>query len=356
MRFPWITLMTLALAASPALAQTEGESDEEAPAEEAPAEGDAAPVEEAPAEGDEPPAEDAPAEDAPAEDAPPEEAPAAEEAPAEEAPAEEAPAAEEPAAEEAPPAAVEAPAAVEQAPVAEEAEDEADNAVVSLVGEAGALWLTGNTASITANGRVAFGVKRAKNKFGLQIGGAYGRAKVEDVWADTATRIFGDVRYDRFLTDRNSLYVLGVASHDPFAGSLAKIGANLGYSRLLVSTDQHSLTAEGGINYTHDEFTGDPLPDPSSQNFVGARLFASYALNLNGTFGISQSVESLLGGTDNEAARFDGSLTAITGLSATITKILSLKIGFALNYDFVPPEGFKPIDTTTSLTLVATLL
>ena len=164
------------------------------------------------------------------------------------------------------------------------------------------------------------------------------------------------MRYDRFLTDRNSLYVLGGASHDPFAGLLAKIGANFGYSHLLVSTDQHTLTAEGGINYTHDEYTGDPIPDPSSQNFVGARLFASYALDLNGTFGISQSVETLLGGTDNEAARFDGSLAAITGLSANITKILGVKIGFALTYDFVPPEGFKPIDTTTSLTLQATLL
>ncbi len=350
-----MTVLALLLA-TPAVSLAQGTeeggtetSDEEPAADEgAPAEeGDEA---EPAAEEAEPAAEEPTAEE-PAAEEPADEEPAAEE-PAAEEPAVEEPAAEEPAAEE---PAAEEPAAEE--PAAEgEAEEEEPKPEYSLVGEAGAVWLAGNTQSITANGRVAFGVLHARNRFGLEFGGSYGRSVIEEEWTETARRVFGGVRYDRMLSDVNSIYAGAAGSHDPFAGSLVKIQGNLGYSHLLIQTDNHTLTAEGGFNYTHDEYTGDPVPDPSSQNFVGARLFGSYALDVNGNFGISQSIEALLGGTDNVDARFDGSLAAVTGLTATLTKVLGIKLGFALTWDFVPPEGFKPVDTTTSATFVFTLL
>jgi putative salt-induced outer membrane protein YdiY len=341
----FVALLTLAMA-GPTYAQGDETTDDEAPAtgdtdsdaEETPAKGGAPPDGEDGKQEDEAPADDS-GEGEPEEPPTPEEPPAAEEPPAPEEP---------PAAEE--------PPAPEEPPAAEEEEPEEADPVISLVGEAGAVWLAGNTSSITANGSVTFIVTRDRNRFGLQFGGSFGRSRIEDVWITTATRLSGNLRYDRLLTDINSLYLLGVASHDPFAGSLAKIAVNFGYSHLLVRTEHHKLTLEGGVNYTHDEYTGDPLPDPVSQNLLGGRGFVSYALDLNGTFGFSQSIEAILGGTDNEAARFDGSIAAITGLTANITRILGVKIGFTLTYDFVPPEGFKPLDTTTSLTLVATML
>jgi len=151
----------------------------------------------------------------------------------------------------------EAPASsAEEAPAEEEPKTE-----VSLVAEAGLIWLAGNTQSITANGQVAFGIQRDGNRFSLNFGGAYGRSLVStDVvdadgtvirtdteWVDTAKRVFGDARYDRFLVpDLNSIYVSGGAAHDPLAGLRFRAQGNAGYSHLLVNTDMHRFAAEAG--------------------------------------------------------------------------------------------------------------
>ena len=246
-------------------------------------------------------------------------------------------------------------AVVEEAAAEEPAAEEAPKAEVSLTAEAGVVFLYGNTKSVSANGAVNFGVKHLKNQFGLVVGAAYGRGVVADTdtWETTATKVFGTARYDRFLSDINSLYVLGGALHDPFANLTLQARGDVGYSHVLVNTDVHHLIGEAGFNYTHDRYV---LNDPMVQHFFGARLFAGYKLTPSDTFGFSQSVEALVGGTDNTDARFDGRMTAITAVTANATKILAVKFGFTLNWDFVPPEGTEPLDTTTMLTLVATLM
>lgn len=280
---------------------------------------------------------------------------AVEEAPVEEAPVEEAATA----VETAPPPATE--------PSAEPAPAEAAAAKpkpdFDLVAEAGAIWLAGNTQSINANGKLLFGVQVARNKFGLEFGGAYGVANTSGTklpvsdWDENAKRVYGGLRYDRFLTDFNSIYIAGGAFHDPFAGFDVRARGDVGYSHKIVDTDKHKLKAEAGFNYTFDDYVLGV--DPNVQHFVGGRLFAGYGLNINGNFGLTQTVEALLGGTENKdpgPGGFDGRLVSETGLTGTISKIISVKLGFQLIYDFVPPTGFRALDTTTSAAIVATLM
>jgi len=240
-------------------------------------------------------------------------------------------------------------------------EEEEKKVEVSLIAEAGGIAIVGNTRSFSAHGLVSFGVKADKNKFSTAIGANWGRSYITEnkEWVTTATRFFGNLRYDRFITERNSIFVTVGAFNDKFAGYRLRLEANLGYSHLLVKTDRHNLTGEAGANYTFDWYATTPEgvePDPIRQHFVGARLFLGYALKLSDNAGFSAGVESLLGGTDNMDARFDGRLNANLGLNAAITKAIALKLGFQLAYDFVPPEGFKPLDTITSLSIVATLM
>jgi len=244
----------------------------------------------------------------------------------------------------------------EAAPAEEEGEDKPE---VRLTAEAGAVWLTGNTRSITANGAVNFGIAHKMNKFGLVFGGSYGRGvaagDATNTWVETAKRIYGDARYDRVLVaDVNSIYVTGGAVHDPFAGFDLRFTAGAGYAHQLVNTDVHNLAAEAGFNYTRDEYVDGV--DPNSQNFAGARVFLGYRLTPTESFGFAQSVEGLFGGTDNQDAPFDGRLLSNTEITAQISKIFGIKLGFLVNWDFQPPEGFAPVDTTASVTLVATLL
>jgi hypothetical protein len=334
----------------------DGETAEESDGDAAPAEGDAT---EGEAPAAEPTAEEAPAEEAPAEEAGAEEAPA-EEAPAEEAPAEEAPAEEAGAEEPAEDAPSEAPPAEE--PAEEPAAEEDSKPEVNLVAELGAIWLMGNTKSVTANGLVTFSIAGDGNKFGWNFGGAYGRglpaasAEVPDPqeWVENARRIYGGARYDRsLLPDVNSVYFAGGAVHDTFAGLRLQAAFNVGYSQLLVNTEKHKLTGEAGFNYSYDLFLEDA--DPADQHFGGARLFIGYGLTLE-SFGFGQSVEALLGGRNNLDAPFDGRVLSTTYITANINNILGVKFGFIVNYDVAPPEGFQPVDTTTTLTLVATIM
>ncbi len=250
------------------------------------------------------------------------------------------------------------------------AEEKAQKPVVTLSTELGAVWQHGNTKAINVTGGLAFGVKKDRNKFGLTFGGAYGRGVVpdsgSDEWVEIAKNIGGALRYDRYIIpDVNSIYVGGGALHDPLAGFLIQARGDVGYSHQLVKTEKHSLLAEGGFNYSRDQFM--PIAEGGAgggQNFVGGRIAGLYGLNINGNFGFTQQVEALLGGRNNQDAGeegFDGKITSATGISGSLNKILSVKFGFKLTYDFVPPvradgTSYEALDTLTSFTLVATLM
>lgn len=304
--------------------------------------------------------EEAPAEEAPSEDAS-SEAPAESEpeADAAEAVEEAAEATEEAQAEEA--AAEVTEAAAEATAEGEAAEEEETKPEVDLVAELGAIWLMGNTRSITANGLITFAVSGDGNKFGWNFGGAYGRGVVVDAdgnpsseWVENARRIFGGARYDRsIIQDVNSVFFAGNALHDTFAGLRLQAAANVGYAHQIVNTEKHSLAAEAGFNYSYDLFLEDA--DPADQHFAGARVFLGYGLTLD-QFGFGQSIEALFGGRNNLDAPFDGRIISTTSVTANINNILGVKFGFLVNYDIAPPEGFQPVDTTTTLTLVATIM
>ena len=256
------------------------------------------------------------------------------------------------------------------APVPAESEEAENKPKVVLSVEAGAIWLAGNTKSINANGGVNFGVAHLGNKFTLDFAGSYGRGVVagsgSDEWVEIAKKVGGALRYDRFLIpDVNSIYLGGGALHDPLAGYLVQARGDVGYSHQLVKNDKHSLVVEGGFNYTRDEFM--PVAEGGTgggQNFVGGRIAGAYALNVNDTFGFTQSIETLLGGRENQDAGgpgFDGKLVSDTGLSGALSSFLSVRLGFKLAYDFVPPlkadgTSFEALDTQTSITVVATIM
>lgn len=284
------------------------------------------------------------------------------------------------AAEEAADAAEEAAEAAGASETSEDVPAE-DKPEVSLVAEAGVVWLSGNTASINANGAIHFGIAMKRHSFALNFGGNYGKAVVDtngdgktevgvDTWEDSARRVFGDARYDLSIIPKvNSVYVSGGAFHDPIGGYVIRARGDVGYAHKIVNTDIHKLRAEAGFNYTHELYVDDPTTPVDddraerTQNFFGARIFAGYAVTPNEYFGYFLNVETLLGGTDNQDARFDGRLILDTGITANISKIFSVKLGFLMNFDYVPPDvdgvegpDIKPIDTTTTFTLVATLL
>lgn len=248
-----------------------------------------------------------------------------------------------------------------------------------LTAELGGTIASGNSNFYTVNGLVNVSHKAAKNQVsflaGLNIGGAKPVALVstttggatvttpppEDAtYIENVRRFYGEGRYDRFLTNDDSLYVLAGAFHDRYAGYDLRAHEQIGYSRLLVHSLRTELRSELGADWAQEDYVAGT--EPNYQNVVAARILVGFAHKFGkpgtepGTFDervvISDVVEIYESVLDFEDVR----MLNTAALTSTLSGKLSLKLSHSLIFDNVPVEGFEPLDQTTMVTLVASLL
>ena len=128
--------------------------------------------------------------------------------------------------------------------------------------EFGLLFTTGNAETTSISGGFHTSRKAGDNKLALDATGAYAKSGVavlndlngnglidnqnEIVTAETITaeQLWSRLRYDRFLTDYNSLYIAALAARDTPAGKLSQIGGQAGYSRQLYKSKIAETVAE----------------------------------------------------------------------------------------------------------------
>jgi putative salt-induced outer membrane protein YdiY len=150
----------------------------------------------------------------------------------------------------------------------------------------------------------------------------------------------------------------------------------VGYSRLLLKTDMHLLTAEIGYDYTfQDNVTGPNL------SIHSARVFSGYTLTLSKDVGLAFGLEVLC--NLNELPGFqpmqtvgafhDTRVNGNAALTARLWKNIAFQVSFIAKYTTDPAplpaiagaSAFdtsvsvplaQPLDTVTSLSLVVTLL
>src|SRR6185312_10086732 len=119
--------------------------------------------------------------------------------------------------------------------------------------QAGLVATTGNSQTLTATGGASATRKSTDNKFDGVINFTYARAttrivddangnmmidpgEVTDQTATSANNENAKLRYDRYLTDLNSLYVAALETIDHPAGKAFQGGGQVGYSRSLYKT------------------------------------------------------------------------------------------------------------------------
>jgi hypothetical protein len=268
----------------------------------------------------------------------------------------------------------------------------------------GLLVTTGN--SHTTNGSVGASVSRKEggNKLALEGALAYGKSTV-------LTPVFGDVlnptqitaldertvettnswlargRYDRFLTENNTVYAAAQAAADKIAGKSFFGGGQVGYSRQVLKNDMHLILAELGYDFSYESYVPQPGKTLGAVSVHSARAFVGETLKLTAQTGIAASVEALF--NLNKEAKAISVGTGMAGVdplkdtrvvgklsvTTTLLKSLSMSLGFTLRYDQNPaprpvPSGsptgtsyaptFQPfadtVDTLTEATLVYTFL
>lgn len=233
-----------------------------------------------------------------------------------------------------------------------------------VTGELGGALATGNSNFYTVNGLLNASHKVKKNKVSGVAGVNLGAAKVTDLdgdaipdvdpatvdFVENVRRYYAEARYDRFLSDNDSVYGLAGAFSDRFAGFDLRSHEQIGYSRLLVKNDATELKGEFGADVAQENYVEGT--DPNFQNIVAARIL----LGINHKFNDKVSIQDTFETYENVLNFEDVRILNTAALTSTLSGKFSLKASHTLIFDNVPVEGFQKLDQTTMLTLVASLL
>jgi len=245
--------------------------------------------------------------------------------------------------------------------------EEADEPETKVSAELGTAFATGNAIFYTVNGTLNASRYWKRNKVGLVGGVNLGAAKADADgdgllsqaernadYAQNVKRYYGDARYDRFLTERDSLYALAGAFHDPFAGYDLRSHEQLGYSRRLVKTDTSELVGELGFDWAQENYTAEAVAGGSEeyQDVFAIRVLLGVSHEFNDSVSFTDTFELYENVVDTQDLRILNTAALTAGLSDKF----SLKFSHTLIFDNVPVEGFVKLDQTTLATLVANIL
>jgi putative salt-induced outer membrane protein YdiY len=220
---------------------------------------------------------------------------------------------------------------------------------------AGGQWVTGNSKmlALTLNG--AAETRWSMNGLGGSLLGNYGRAALPgESTQTTAQNLQARLRYDRYLIERASLFVLNTGRHDRFQGIDFRYNLDPGFKYLFVNSAPTQLWGEAGYDFQYDIRRDDalvvmgepPLDKHATDHSV--RAFAGLKHAFNPAVTVSTGVEflqSLVHG-DHNRLNFDALLAAALGGG------LSFGFGVSLRYDHAPLPGKKHLDTTTTVSLI----
>lgn len=223
-------------------------------------------------------------------------------------------------------------------------------------GNIGLLIASGNSNVTTFNGGTFISWADPNNRFTFDASAAYARQhtltaadanangtiEANEIHSESkagAQNWYVRPRYDRFLSESDSIYVSPAATSDILAGKQLTYGGQVGYARKVYSEEPHEITTEAGYDFTHERYIE---PPDASLSIHSGRLFASYRLKLADDIFAQTSVEVLSnllpeetpGGRTGHFS--DTRVNWKNLLSAKVWKNISARFTFAARFDNVP--------------------
>ncbi len=251
--------------------------------------------------------------------------------------------------------------------------------------EAGVVFTTGSSESTTASGGLKISRKTGKNKLALEGSAAYAtsglrllldhndngmidnESEIVTVQTTTAETLAGRLRYDRFLTELNSLYIAALASRDTPAGKELVFGGQAGYSRSLYKSKTAQTLAELGYDYSREDLVapGDPLSIHSLRAFVGHKAAMTEGTDLDASAELLSNLNTLDLPTGKDGGPFqDTRLNIKVAVSAKIGLNLAFQTSIEAKYDHRPSPlaiknlamGFAPESSTLDTIMKASFI
>lgn len=199
---------------------------------------------------------------------------------------------------------------------------------------------SGNTDTSSLGGGVEVNYKPLPWEFTLK--GAVIYAETDDV--TTAESFAADFRASRLLTERWDVFGEALYYKNEFAGIESRYGARAGAGYKFLLGPVHFLKVDAAFGYiSEDPVIGEDDDFPTLSSGVHYKWAFSPNAEFTDDFVITWNLD------DSD----DVVYTNVAALSASLTKILSLKASYTIRYDNQPVPGFEERDTITAFALVA---
>jgi putative salt-induced outer membrane protein YdiY len=232
---------------------------------------------------------------------------------------------------------------------------------------AGGQLSTGNSKLVAGTGNAIYAIRRGQNAFGASIIGNYGESAVRPNNAVLTTEnLQGKLRYDRFLTDRLSVFGLVTGRHDYFQGLDFRLNLDPGAKYIFVKTAETAFWGEAGYDFQQDvrnntarhipavvDATTGAVTTPaySLERYHpdhSTRLFAGWHHDFNEHVNFTTGLEYL----QSLEASYRNRLNYDILLAAGVGAGFSVGVGFSLRYDHSPIPGKTDLDTITTFSLI----
>jgi putative salt-induced outer membrane protein YdiY len=257
---------------------------------------------------------------------------------------------------------VEAP---KKGPDAPKIEKPLDGTTVSV--SAGGVLTTGNSRLLALSGNGLYETRWDNNAVGAAVIGNYGQGATagKDIQV-SAENLQGKLRYDRYLVEEASLFLINTGRHDRFQGLSFRYNLDPGFKYIFVNHTSTSFWGEVGYDLQHDvrredgravldadkkptfDANGQPILLDKTQTDHSSRLFAGlkHAFNKEVTF--ASGVEYLQSFVDSTRYRlnFDALIAANIGAG------FAFGFGFSARYDHDPLPGKEKLDTSSTVSLI----
>ena len=166
----------------------------------------------------------------------------------------------------------------------------------------------------------------------------------EDDEAVTAQSFTGLFRASRKLNDRVSAFGQYDYLRDTFAGVEHRNTTTGGLSYLVVDASPHTLRAAAGAGYINEQRVG--VEDLSTGS---ANLGLAYAWAISETAKLTDDFRADYGFAEGAGSRVE----QVAALTASLTKLFSLKLSNTVRWASDPVPGFEATDTITAIAFVA---
>jgi hypothetical protein len=227
---------------------------------------------------------------------------------------------------------------------------------------AGGLSSTGNSEMVAFTGSGLFESRFDKNGYGASLVGNYGRSSPPEGgdMETTTQNLQGRLRYDRYVIDDASVFLLLTGRHDKFQGLTFRLNVDPGFKYLFVNQPATQFWAEAGYDFQYDvrNLSGRRILDDAgmdtgelldkTETDHSARLYVGFRHSFNEATALSTGVEYLQGFVESERWRlnYDALFTA------KFWGNLALGVGFLARYDHAPLPSKEELDTTSTLSII----